>query len=169
MLHCKACTHHVRLVSPEVLNPYRLSRGSLTSTLIKPFLPSRQRDYTTEAVSLHDVPAPSPSLNAGIRKPHLSPSNRYIKQNKAPVDENLWQEARWLKDPLRLGDHTVRLLRKNSHERALAIVRLLSKDVGCTVSWNHLIDYHMSRRRPSDAVKLYNEVRSQMTIVLPEG
>lgn len=164
MLQYKASTDCVRLISTKFVNPNRLSRGSILSRPIELFLPSPQRDYNTEAVSLHDVPAPSPSLDVGIRKPYLSPSNRFVYQNPS-VDRAIWQEAKWLKDPLRLGDHTVGLLRKDSHQRALAIVRLLSKDVACTVSWNHLIDYHMSNRKPSDAVKLYNEVHSDLTLL----
>lgn len=73
---------------------------------------------------------------------------------------NLKLELRWLKDPVRLADHTVKLLREGNSEKALEIVRLASKDVQCTVSWNHLIDYEMSKQRVSPAVKLYNEVSS---------
>ena len=73
---------------------------------------------------------------------------------------NLELELRWLKDPVRLADHTVKLLRQDDFAKALEIVRLASKDVECTVSWNHLIDYEMSKARVSMAVKLYNEVSS---------
>lgn len=74
---------------------------------------------------------------------------------------------RWLKDPVRLADRTVNLLREGNAEKALEIVRLASKDVKCTVSWNHLIDYEMSKQRVSGAVKLYNEVSSPPSIILP--
>ena len=59
-----------------------------------------------------------------------------------------------------LAEHTVKLLREDDFQKALEIVRLASKDVECTVSWNHLIDYEMSKARVSNAVKLYNEVSS---------
>ena len=59
---------------------------------------------------------------------------------------------------MRLADHTVRLLRGNDFLKALEIVRLASKNVECTVSWNHLIDYEMSKARVNNALKLYNEV-----------
>jgi len=59
---------------------------------------------------------------------------------------------------LKLGDNTLRLLRQDNVDKALAIVRLASKDVECTVSWNYMIDYYMSKAKVTDAVKLYNEV-----------
>ena len=67
-------------------------------------------------------------------------------------------ELRWLKDPLKLAEHTVKLLKEDQHQKALAIVRLASKDVQCTVSWNHLVDYWMGNGKVTAAVKLYNEV-----------
>ena len=70
---------------------------------------------------------------------------------------NLQLELRWLKDPVKLADHTVKLLREDDLTKALELVRLASKDVECTVSWNHLIDYEMSKARVAAAVKLYNE------------
>ena len=57
-----------------------------------------------------------------------------------------------------MADHTVKLLRDDDFLKALELVRLASKDVECTVSWNHLIDYEMSKARVAEAVKLYNEV-----------
>ena len=67
-------------------------------------------------------------------------------------------ELRWLKDPVKLADHTVKLLRDDDFLKALDLGRLASNDVECTVSWNHLIDYEMSKARVTEAVKLYNEV-----------
>lgn len=59
---------------------------------------------------------------------------------------------------MKLADHTVKLLQEDDPEKALGIVKLASKDVECTVSWNHLIDYEMSKARVTNAVKLYNDV-----------
>ena len=69
-------------------------------------------------------------------------------------------EVRWLKDPVKLANPTVKLLQGDDFEKALDIVRLASKNVECAVSWNHLIDYEMSKARVSNAVKLYNEASS---------
>lgn len=72
--------------------------------------------------------------------------------------EDLEQELRYLKDPLKLANHTVKLLRTEQHQKALELVKLGSRDVACVVSWNHLIDYEMSKGRVNAALKLYNEV-----------
>lgn len=71
-------------------------------------------------------------------------------------------EVRWLKDPVKLANHTVKLLKGDDFQKALEIVRLASKNVECTVGWNHLIDYEMSKARVTNAVKLYNEVSSYL-------
>ena len=73
---------------------------------------------------------------------------------------NLEREVRWLKDPVKLADHTVNLLRKDHFQKAVEIVRLTSKHSECTVSWNHLIDYSMSTAKVDNAFKLFNEVSS---------
>lgn len=52
----------------------------------------------------------------------------------------------------------MRLLKRDQHQKALAIVRVASRDVECTVSWNHLVDYEMGNGRVASGSKLYNEV-----------
>lgn len=69
-------------------------------------------------------------------------------------------ELRHLKDPLKLAEHVVNLLRHDENSKALELVRLNSKNAACTVSWNHLIDYEMHKGGASKAVSLYNEVKS---------
>ena len=88
-----------------------------------------------------------------------------IPQNSSRVRDgsnksNLRIEIRWLKDPVKLANHTVKLLQGDNFEKALEMVRLASNTVECTVGWNHLIDYEMSKARVANAVKLYNEVSS---------
>lgn len=99
-----------------------------------------------------------PPLDVGIRENKDTPVPARIREQKPFSQTNLELEVRWLKDPLRLGDKTFKLLRKDQVEKALAIVRLVSNDIECTVSWNHLIDWHMSKGQVSEATKLYNEV-----------
>jgi len=71
----------------------------------------------------------------------------------------LEQELVYLGDPVKLAGHTVGLLRQSAPNKALELVRLGSKRMACTVSWNHLIDYEMSQGRVNSAMKLYNEVQ----------
>lgn len=71
--------------------------------------------------------------------------------------KSLELELQYLKDPLRLANHTLGLLQSDKNEKAAALVRLASKNVLCTVSWNHLIGYEMSKGKVNRAVKLFNE------------
>ena len=103
------------------------------------------------------------SLNKSLREkgPQTQDRRRGLSDDDEPYKKlHLKLELRWLKDPVKLADHTVKLLRDDDFLKALELVRLASKDVECTVSWNHLIDYEMSKARVTEAVKLYNEVSS---------
>ena len=67
-------------------------------------------------------------------------------------------ELRHLRDPLQLADHVRDMLRNKNEKKALELVRAASKDVDCTVAWNHLMDYGMSKGMVNPALKYYNEV-----------
>lgn len=78
----------------------------------------------------------------------------------------LEKELRYLQDPLKLADHTITLLKKDDYHKALELVRMSSRNMSCTVSWNHLLDYEMYKGRVSNAMKIYNDV--QPTLPFPE-
>lgn len=82
------------------------------------------------------------------------------KRNLEP--SNMRKHLKYLKDPLKLAEDIRRLLRDDDLQSALEIVRAASKDVQCTVSWNHVIDWQMSKGRLNAAVKTYNEVRKEV-------
>lgn len=160
MLHCSAC---IRTCIRTVFS--RLSSTQLILTSSPPHLLASQatrcsiwlrRGYTTEAYLTRHVPGSEPAPF-----PH---DRTHISDAKFEQDQKskLALEVRWLKDPVKLADHTVKLLREDQFEKALDIVRLASRDVVSTVSWNHLIDYEMSKARVPNAVKLYNEVSSSL-------
>jgi len=147
-------------VFADVLNPHRppwrlpLTRQS-AQTISRP-----RQGYATEAIRFENLQVPNSRLDVGVRKQYLANSPPPPQQVEPFSRTSLEQELRWLSDPLKLGDHVVKLLRKDDDEKALALVRLASKDIACTVSWNYLIDFSMGKGRVSDAVKLYNEVGS---------
>jgi hypothetical protein len=68
------------------------------------------------------------------------------------------KQLKHLQDPLKLAQHVRETLREDDFESALAIVRAASKDNQCIVSWNHLIDWQLSKGKMKDAIKTYNEV-----------
>ncbi|KAI4096707.1 MAG: hypothetical protein LQ344_000847 [Seirophora lacunosa] len=76
-------------------------------------------------------------------------------------ERQLDQELVWLRDPVKLAENTISLLRKDDHERALETVRKASKSVPCSVSWNHLIDYDMSKGKIQKAIKKFNEMKKR--------
>lgn len=63
------------------------------------------------------------------------------------------------RDPLKLADYVRKALNGDDYETALGVVRAASKNLACTVSWNHLIDWNLSKGKMNEAFKIYNEVR----------
>ena len=76
-------------------------------------------------------------------------------------EKELWLELKYLQDPLKLADSILHTLRGNDLSKALGLVRLASKNMECTVSWNHIIDWLMARRDTKSAFKLYNEMKKR--------
>jgi hypothetical protein len=68
------------------------------------------------------------------------------------------QQLRYLKDPLKLADHVRKTLLRDDFETAQKVVRAASRDVQCVVSWNHLVDWQLSKGFMNAAIKTYNEV-----------
>lgn len=73
-------------------------------------------------------------------------------------------QLKLLKDPLRLADHVRKCLKDDEFESTLQLVRAASKDVQCIVSWNHLIDWQLSKGKMAAAFKTYNEVNKLLII-----
>ena len=157
MLECSACIRRcIRTIFTDVLDSHRPLQHSRQRLL--PQHPSRstwtRRGYATEATSFENRPVqihPPPA-------PYVGRSNRPTKQETPFKKKNLEEELRWLKDPLKLATKVVDLLRQDEFQKALELARLASKDIQCTVSWNHLVDYEMSKGRVTNASKIYNEV-----------
>jgi hypothetical protein len=81
------------------------------------------------------------------------------KQRERTTEERvIRKQLSYLKDPLKLADHVRKTLREDDFDGTLAIVRAASKDIQCVVSWNHLIDWQLSKGRINAAIKTYNEV-----------
>lgn len=69
-------------------------------------------------------------------------------------------------DPVKLAEYIRKALKGDDFETALAVVRAASKGLSCTVSWNHLIDWQMSKGKMNAALKTYNEVCSQSVLII---
>ena len=75
-------------------------------------------------------------------------------------ERQLQSELAYLKDPLKLSDRIWNLLHQDDSEKAIALARMASSKLPCVVSWNHIIDWHMSKGKVNTAMKIYNEVGS---------
>lgn len=127
------------------------SYATVASTALSTPHHSHDQSYSAAPIPFTTRPSrTSPNNQAGVR---TQPEPSIYKQAE------LERELRWLRDPLKLADRTVALLKEDCYFKALALVRLASRDLLCTVSWNHLIDWNMSKGKVNPAVKLYNEVR----------
>ena len=171
MLDCSACIQRcIRTAFSDVLT-------STTAPPLTPPAPPRRlrlyhaqswnsaRRYATEAFqqrpTTDSVPAEiissstlDPDVNAAFSKPSRPPGRHYS-------ESNLKRELAWLSDPLRLAQEVGKQLKLDTnvgYEKAEGLVRLASKNMACTVSWNHLIDYDMSKGYVKRALKHYNEV-----------
>lgn len=159
MLECNACMRRcISTVFVDFLHTHRLPRRLPLTRQSAQTISRRRRGYATEAIRFVKTQSADPGLDVGIRKLYLPDRNQPQQQDEPFSKTSLEQEVRWLRDPLKLGDHVVKLLKQDDFQKALALVRVASRSIECTVSWNYLIDYYMSKARVSDAVKLYNEV-----------
>ncbi|EXJ91221.1 hypothetical protein A1O1_04331 [Capronia coronata CBS 617.96] len=75
-------------------------------------------------------------------------------------------EAKFLVDPLKLAQAVVEKLRDSDFDAAMSLVRASEKSrdgmaVDNIVSWNHVIDWLMSKGEPSMAWKVYNEMKKR--------
>ena len=140
----------------------------LSSTLLgHPALFSGQRcgarTSSQQRCASTDVMVASKSLPTRTAEPNDSgggSKGRITDISKADLEK----ELQYLPDPLKLASNTLNLLRQDDHIKALAVVRYASSKMPCTVSWNHIIDYNMSKGRVTPAMRTYNEVRGAPTI-----
>ena len=70
------------------------------------------------------------------------------------------QELRYLQDPLELAQFVRAELDKDKVEEMKQLVLMASHSMECVVSYNHIIDYYLSKSQVSRALKVYNEVRT---------
>lgn len=70
---------------------------------------------------------------------------------------NKWPQRSVLDDSYELAEKVLGLLKKEQREEALQVLRR-HHQIGCTVGWNYLIRYDLSKRKVNAAFSHYNEV-----------
>jgi hypothetical protein len=68
---------------------------------------------------------------------------------------------------MKLADFVRDKLKQEKQKEMLDLVRLASKQMLCTVAWNHLVDDRLARGQVSTALKIYNEVAIDRLIWRP--
>jgi hypothetical protein len=143
-----------RLSSPSVrttvataLGREQLSRGCITNRT------TSSRDYASKAGGQHVPSAGDRLLNTGG-----VPLRRKDYKLEMIMGNVLKKHPEYANDPLKLAEYTRKALRGDDFETAIAVVRAASKGIACTVSWNHLIDWQMTKGKMNAAIKTYNEV-----------
>ena len=183
MLDCKTYIRRsIRTIFTNVLDDQQFL--NVTRPINPPLCPQLRphqrwissRSYATQA--LHDpdiqlvvpkdlVPSSSPVAIQNHSGYSNLPDGGLLKaeapQQPSPAYKaaDLEKELYWVRDPLKLAHKILNLLKRDTREdfvKALALVRQASKNMQCTVSWNHLVDYNMSKGWVRPAVGIYNEV-----------
>jgi hypothetical protein len=74
------------------------------------------------------------------------------------------QELRYLQDPLELAQFVRAELNKDKVEEMKQLVQMASHSMACVVSYNHIIDYYLSKSQVRSALKVYNDVRTLQSL-----
>ena len=74
------------------------------------------------------------------------------------------QELRYLQDPLELAQFVRAELNKDKVEEMKQLVQMASHSMACVVSYNHIIDYYLSKSQVTRALKVYNDVRTPRSL-----
>lgn len=175
MVHCIACLQRCIRAVVAVQKP----RGSLyhppiafrTIDHVSAF--RHRRGYGT-AATVEAALRP----NDGVQPEENSESTRPPNEDKQTQDEahdeataadqgrkrekdlrrEIRTELEYIRDPLKLGDRVISGLRDGEVDKMIDLVHEASKDMDCTVSWNHLVNYHMEEGKVKMALKIYNDV-----------
>ncbi|KAL3425881.1 pentatricopeptide repeat domain-containing protein [Phlyctema vagabunda] len=179
MLSCQGCIKHCL---QSLVGDYTVISSPLRTTVSNATRHSRQGLRRTFATSRIQGAAEGQDEAADYssEKPKAKGYTNYNDHNAKPKRAE-WLKARgttpevkkrlqpknvekhlvYLKDPVKLADDIRRILRDDDFDTAITTVRAASRDVQCTVSWNHLIDWQMSKGKMNAAIKTYNEMKKR--------
>ncbi|CAG8971324.1 hypothetical protein HYALB_00005942 [Hymenoscyphus albidus] len=139
------------------------ARNYNTSSSSSASRPSRTPQY--DSISYYGQPRHD--NDAPNAKPHKDDRLRPFKmtrkeyQTERRMGDVLSKYPVYGSDPLKLAEYIRKTLQRNDFETALAVVRAASRGLTCIVSWNHLIDWQMSKGKMKGALKTYNEMKKR--------
>jgi pentatricopeptide repeat protein len=68
------------------------------------------------------------------------------------------KHLQYLQDPVKLADAVKQCLSQEKLEEAQELVEAASRKALVTVSWNHVINYLLGKKRVNAAIKVFNDV-----------
>lgn len=184
MLSCRACfRRHVQVLHLPTANALR-SRTHVSP--LSQQLGTRRQSTRHDALSDPSSPAHASRYPHDIWKESSVAANQRRResralwqtrlQDSAPVTPNLarlpprdprmseqdWsrrrRELRHLQDPLELAEFVAKELQKDKVYEMKQLVIMASHSMECVVSWNHIINYLLTKSKVTDALKIYNDV-----------
>ncbi|POS86405.1 hypothetical protein EPUL_000880 [Erysiphe pulchra] len=105
-----------------------------------------------------------PTERAVKRREWFASEKKRLPKNSKYTDKNLQIHVSLENDPLKLANYIRRLLKNDRFHLAVQIVRNISRSTQCVVSWNHLIDWLMSKGKMNAAFKIYHEMKKRANI-----
>lgn len=95
--------------------------------------------------------------------------HKELKQLRArPSKKNTEREIslhlKYLRDPIKLAEFVRETLRSNDYDLAQKVVNEASSSIACVVSWNHLIEWQLSKGRMNAAMKCYNDMKRRAQV-----
>ncbi|PVH85623.1 hypothetical protein DL98DRAFT_557841 [Cadophora sp. DSE1049] len=82
----------------------------------------------------------------------------------ARTESDIRHHLSYLNDPLKLADFVRQTLRKDNFAFAEEIVRAASKNTLCVVSWNHLVEWQLSKGKMNAAISTFNEMKKRAQV-----
>lgn len=89
----------------------------------------------------------------------VRPPSKVKRKPNLDTESSMKKHLQYLRDPMKLSDYIRTTLRHDDFETAEKVVQYASKTMQCVVSWNHLVDWQLSRGKIGGAIKTFNEVR----------
>ncbi|CZR59215.1 uncharacterized protein PAC_09107 [Phialocephala subalpina] len=170
MLTCQGCMRHcLQAIIGDSISLSTNPRIAITASISRPLA----RNYTStpsrsSALSENKEKEPK-ALQPWQMKMNKRMAGKELKSMRARAADDITEREtsihlRYLRDPIKLAEFVRRSLRQNNFDLAQKIVKAASPTVACIVSWNHLIEWQLSKGRMNAAFKVYNEMKRRAQV-----
>lgn len=82
-------------------------------------------------------------------------------KKKEVTEREISIHLKYLKDPIQLAEFVRKALRDDNIDLAQKVVNAASASTPCVVSWNHIIEWQLSKGKMLAALKSYNDVSAE--------